>query len=256
MLAAALVYVRCGVAVFPCAVRGKAPATIHGYKDAMAKEVITRDRWHRIHGPRNIADSTGPLAADVLDVDVRADGDGWAACHRLKEAGLLAGAFALIRTRSGGAHVYFAGTWQHCGRLKEHHLDFKAQGGYVLLPPSFVTGEDGVSGAYEVIDLRPPTGATLDWEAAKRLLAPPRPAPVRGCGLQRGGRLDHLPDWVAQQAEGNRNAGLFWAACRAAEAGDQDVLAELVAAGVQAGLDQAEAERTVASAARTVRGGW
>jgi hypothetical protein len=31
-------------------------------------------------------------------------------------------------------------------------------------------------------------------------------------------------------ARGNRNDGLFWAACRAAEAGDETVLAELATA--------------------------
>jgi hypothetical protein len=67
--------------------------------------------------------------------------------------------------------------------------------------------------------------------------------------------VDHLPDWLVEQAKGNRNASLFWAACRAAEAGDQGVLGELVAAAVQAGLDEAEAQRTVASAVRTVSGG-
>jgi bifunctional DNA primase/polymerase-like protein len=257
LLAAALVYTACGVPVFPCAGYTKKPATIHGYKNAeVSEEEITRDRWRPRRGPRNIAMPTGSHTADLLDVDVRANGNGWAAASRLRDAGMLTGAMASIGTRwPGGRHLYFAGTWQSCGRLKAHHLDFKSGGGYALLPPSFVTGDDGVSGEYEVIDLRPPTGATLDWEAAKRLLVPPRPAPVRGYGPQRGGRVDHLPDWVAQQPEGNRNAGLFWAACRAAEAGDQEVLAELAGAAVQAGLDEAEAQRTIASAVRTVNGG-
>ena len=62
------------------------------------------------------------------------------AFHRLKRAGLLAGASAMVRTRSGGLHVYYAGTAQSCGSLTRHHLDFKAAGGYVLAPPSRVAG--------------------------------------------------------------------------------------------------------------------
>ena len=54
------------------------PATIHGYLNAMTEEEITRDQWHRIHGPRNIAMPAGAHTADVLDIDVRADGNGWA----------------------------------------------------------------------------------------------------------------------------------------------------------------------------------
>jgi hypothetical protein len=61
-----------------------------------------------------------------------------------------------------------------------------------------------------------------------------------------------LAGWVAGLPEGNRNDGLFWAACRAVEAGASD-LGELVAAAVNAGLPEREAWRTVASAERTVR---
>jgi hypothetical protein len=57
---------------------------------------------------------------------------------------------------------------------------------------------------------------------------------------------------VTGLGEGNRNAGLYWAACRAAR--DGDVLGQLVAAAVQAGLPEDEARRTVASAARKAAG--
>ena len=56
----------------------------------------------------------------------------------------------------------------------------------------------------------------LDWQAAARLLDPPRPVPARPHG-QATGDLGKLAAWVAAQREGNRNDGLFWAACRAAE---------------------------------------
>jgi hypothetical protein len=135
----------------------------------------------------------------------------------------------------------------------------------VLLPPSHVGGRP-----YTLIDQRPPTGRTFDWEGAKQLLSPPRlaqvrrprprssPPPiaqVRGPRPRSGGRVVHLPAWVVEQAEGSRNASLFWAACRAAETGDRGVLAELVVAAVRAGLDEVEAQRTVASAVRTVNDG-
>ena len=51
-------------------------------------------------------------AVDVLDVDIKPDGSGFAAFNRVKRAGLLTGASGLVRTRSGGLHVYFAGTAQ------------------------------------------------------------------------------------------------------------------------------------------------
>ncbi len=118
---------------------------------------------------------TGAPGPDVLDVDTRPDGNGWAALNQLKRAGLLTGARFLVQTRSGGLHVGFAGTGQPCGRLTRHHLDFKAQGGYIICPPSFVEADaNGPAGTYELLDHRPGTAA-LDWGKVTALLAPPRP---------------------------------------------------------------------------------
>jgi hypothetical protein len=260
ILESALWHASQGWPVGPCEVGGKAPLTRlcpHGVKNFTTRqqtiiEWFLGDRY----AVYNLAVATGAPGPDVLDVDVRPDGDGWAAFGRLKTAGMLAGAHRLVQTRSGGLHVYFAGTDQRCGRLKAEHLDFKSAGGYVLVPPSYVDrwhADDGVAGPYEPLDDRPQTGATFDWAGAVRLLRPPPAIPARQ--HRGGGSVAHLPGWVAQQPSGNRNNGLFWAACRVAEAGDEELLAELTDAGVQAGLDQAEAARTVASAVRTVSGG-
>ena len=67
--------------------------------------------------------------------------------------------------------------------------------------------------------------------------------------------LSHLPGWVASQPEGNRNHGLFWASCRAAEAGDTATLNSLASAARSAGLDEREIDRTIASAQRTATAG-
>ena len=56
---------------------------------------------------------------------------------------------------------------------------------------------------------------------------------------------------MGQQHEGNRNDGLFWAACRAAEAGDETVLAELATAARSTGLPDREIAATINSARRT-----
>jgi Bifunctional DNA primase/polymerase, N-terminal len=247
MLAAALAYAAAGWPVFPCEIGGKRPAVPRGFKAATTSRIQILNWWEGQYAGCNIGGLTGAPGPDILDVDVRADGSGWAAFNRLKRAGLLAGAFRLVRTPSGGLHVYFAGTAQRCGSLKAHHLDLKACGGYVLVPPSQVDGRP-----YQVTDERPPTGATFDWEAAKRMLAPPGPVRV---WTGRGGSVAHLRDWVAGQGPGNRNHGLYWAAMRAAEARDQDTLLRLADAAVSAGLDEAEAHRTITSAIRRVNGG-
>jgi hypothetical protein len=60
---------------------------------------------------------------------------------------------------------------------------------------------------------------------------------------------------VARQLEGNRDNALFWAACRAAEAGTPD-LTPLVDAAVSAGLPEVQARRTVRSARDTIARGF
>jgi hypothetical protein len=154
--------------------RGECGRQGHGFHDATTDPEVIQAWWARWPGA-NVAIRTGAPGPDVLDVDVRPDGDGWAAFNRLKRAGLLTGARALVGTRSRGLHVYFAGTGQPCGRLTRHHLDFKARGGYVLAPPSFVGADaNGPAGTYELIDHRSGT-AVLDWGKVTALLAPPRP---------------------------------------------------------------------------------
>jgi hypothetical protein len=239
MLRAALAYAGAGWQVFPCKPDQKAPDTAHGFKDATTDPAVIRRWWP---SARNVAIATGAPGPDILDIDVKPDGSGFAAFNRLKRAGLLAGARAIVRTPSGGLHVYFTGTGQPCGRLVRDFVDFKSSGGYVVAPPSVVGSK-----RYALLDHRRGADGRLDWQAVTRLLDPPKPAVKPG--RRDVGDLGKLVSWVAALKEGNRNGGLFWAACRAAETGHRD-LSELIAAAVHAGLSEDEARRTVTSAVR------
>jgi hypothetical protein len=250
LLEAALRYRSAGWPVFRCQPGKKIPVDgSAGFKDATTDLAKIRAWWRS--DPYNVAIPTGTATADVLDVDVKPDGSGWAAFSRLKRSGLLAGARAMVRTRSGGLHVYFAGTDQPCGRLPRHHLDFKASGGYVLVSPSFVDADDkGPAGAYELLDHRPGGGARLDWEAVRQLLEPRRSIRQRRPDSADSARL---VEWVARQNKpGDRHDPLKWAAFRLLEAGQLDdaVAADLVSASVAAGHDEADARRTVQSIRR------
>jgi hypothetical protein len=79
----------------------------------------------------------------------------------------------------------------------------------------------------------------------ERNLPRPRQSPASGHDLA------HLARWIAGQAEGNRNAGLFWAANRALEADPAADLSSLAAAARQAGLGDREITRTLDSARST-----
>jgi hypothetical protein len=254
MLAAALRYAGANWPVFPCMPGEKVPATRHGFLDATT-DTDKIAWWWRRDRERNVAIATGRPGPDVLDVDVRADGNGFAGLGRLRREGLLDGADAYVRTPSGGVHVYFAGFEQGNGRLPAHHLDFRSLGGYIVAPPSQVHGKrfELVSrreGRLEQGNLaggRPAEGqGGLDWAAVRRLLdpQPQRSLPWAGTGATDPSRL---AEWVARLPEGNRNDGLFWAASRALDSGVTD-LAELAEAARMTGLDAREIARTLASA--------
>ena len=63
--------------------------------------------------------------------------------------------------------------------------------------------------------------------------------------------LSHLTQWVASQAEGNRNAGLFWAANRVLDADPAADLSPL--SPPLAGLGEREITRTLDSARKSGR---
>ena len=240
-LAAALRYAQANWPVFPCILGEKIPATKHGFLDATTD--LDKITWWWARNPeRNVAIATGLPGPDVLDVDVHEDGNGFAAFNRLHREGLLNGASAYIRTPSGGLHAYLTGSEQGNGRLPHHHLDFRSKGGYVVAPPSQVSGT-----TYELVKQADGQGG-LDWAAVTRLLEPePRQRPQRS--EQRSTDAHRLAEWMARQHEGNRNDGLFWAANRALEAGLSD-LDELADAARSTGLDEREIARTLASARR------
>jgi hypothetical protein len=241
----ALAFAARGCPVLPCQRGQKTPAARHGVRDATTDPgQITA--WFGRHPDWNLAIATGAPGPDVLDVDQHGPaGNGYAAFAKLRHAGLLDGAAAYVRTPSGGLHVYFHGSDQRNGHLPAHHLDFRSRGGYILAPPSRVDGK-----TYQLIRTMDADGG-LDWATVTALLEPQRQAVRPQPHLEPGRDLSHLARWVAVQPEGNRNAGLFWAANRALDADPAADLSPLATAARQAGLDDREITRTLDSACRT-----
>jgi len=238
----ALAYAARGWPVFPCQDGQKIPATAHGYRDATTDPGQIAG-WFGRHPDWNLAIATGAPGPDVLDVDERGDaGSGYAAFRRLKAAGLLDGASAYVRTPSGGLHAYFTGSDQHNAHLPGWHLDFRSHGGYVLTSPSQIGGKP-----YQLVGTSGGRGG-LDWDAVIRHLQP-QPQALRPRHPQASRQdITGLARWVASQGEGNRNAGLFWAANRALDADPAADLSPLAAAARQAGLGDKEITRTLDSA--------
>jgi hypothetical protein len=199
-----------------------------------------------------VAIATGTPRVDVLDVDVRGAQSGWAALRRLREAGVVTAGAPVVRTPSGGVHLYFFGTDQRSGSLPNEHLDFRSAGGYVLVPPSSVTTQT-YSGDYSWVRPGMPC-ARLDWEAATALLRPsPPPQPVAHPPMHHPGRVwdvRTLAAAVEREQEGNRNRLLFWAFCEALRSGYD--LRPIAEAGVRGGQTVREVEATWRQAVRRI----
>ena len=118
-----------GLYAFPCRARGKEPLTEHGSKDATTDPDIIRAWWERLPDA-NIGIACGPSGIVVIDID---SDD---AVKVVKEMGLPHGPH--VRT-SQGWHVYTAADpvrplASRVGILPG--VDIRAQGGYVIAPPS------------------------------------------------------------------------------------------------------------------------
>ncbi|MDQ1203893.1 bifunctional DNA primase/polymerase [Microbacterium sp. SORGH_AS_0862] len=251
---AALTYAATGLAVFPCVPGGKQPLTERGYRDATTGARRIRG-WWAWQPQANIGIATGH-GLDVLDIDVHAAGDGYRILERLHRSDLVPGALAAVRTPSGGTHLYFPSdpdrpqrTWSR-GTM---HVDFRGTGGYVLAPPSTVTGPSRSAG-YTILTLNADP-RPVDGDRIRELLTPIRPRITTprsdAARLDAGG----LARWLGGAVEGNRNASLFWAACRLVEHGiDERAIHDLLDRPASAiGLGDPEVEATIRSAWRTVQ---
>ena len=244
--AAALTLARTGVRVFPCVPFVKRPLTTRGLHDATVDERQVR-AWWGTHPEANVAVPTGAPHMDVLDVDLRPGGDGSSGLAKIAGAGLLDDAHSLVRTPSGGLHVYFRGTTQRSTTFSGEFIDIKALGGYVLVPPSTVLTPTGRR-PYRLLDENPHAQGLLDQRAVRQVLTTStRRSSIRHISTPR--ELEALLAEVASAPEGTRNNTLYAAARRVASA-DPIATNRLREAGLTAGLSHAEVEKTIASALR------
>jgi hypothetical protein len=143
VLDAALDYARRGKLIFPCRA-DKRPFTEHGFKDATSDEQRVREWWHQCPEAL-IGMPTGSASGlVVIDVDMKESRDGETSLGALeRELGPLPATVEAL-TPSGGRHLYFRAPLDmaissSAGRLGVG-LDVRAEGGYVIVPPSRING--------------------------------------------------------------------------------------------------------------------
>lgn len=135
---AALRYAELGYPVFPCANGRKTPLTPRGFHDATT-DIGQIETWWKRWPSANVAIPTTGLI--VIDVD--GPENIWLADEPDRLLELASGCVAL--TPGGGRHYYFRqpdGITIRCqaGDLAPK-VDVRAEGGYVLVPPSVVSGK-------------------------------------------------------------------------------------------------------------------
>lgn len=253
---AAVRFAAAGVPVFPCVPGGKSPLTHEGFHEATTDLRRIRSWWQWMPAA-NIGVPTGAVSGvEVVDVDRKAAGSGFPAFERARRAGLVGGWLALVRTPSEGMHAYYPADSdrpQPSWGAAKARVDFRGAGGYVIVPPSMVEAADDLRAPYALIGGRQAKVSPVDAAALRELIAPrPAPAPYRQ-GASTPQDAQRLASWVAARGEGERNRGLFWAACRMAEAGasPEATHGTLGPAAEHAGLPPHEVAVTISSAYRT-----
>lgn len=246
-----------------CGSSGKHPRLEHGLYDGTTDPTQIR-RWWRWWPDANIGVATGTVL-DVCDIDTH---DGLRAVLDVLD---LAGPPGPLVRSGYGWHLWFAGTGLGNRTAMLPGVDWRGRGGYAVAPPSLhptgrrytfqrpFTGpvelpvcptslrriveppdrpppRPGASTVGEISDLDRYTRAALDSEIS-RILAAPRPVIHSGQRLVAGGRNTAL------------NLAAFRLGQLAAGGGiDQHtVWHQLTNAALDAGLDRAEAVRTITS---------
>lgn len=241
--------------VFPCRSEGekaKAPLTRNGLHDATLNRAQIKNWWQQYPNAA-IGIPTG-IVWDVLDVDTKGEHDGRLHLTRLNELGLLDGCKFVVKTPSGGWHLYFTARPGLTNKaVPDLGLDVRSKGGYVLAPPSYINDGDSSVGCYEQMgQTQGSNDEPLMWDLIMSCLRPVNrdtKKPVELLPSERRHSLGALREWLSHRVTGERNNSLHWAVCRCIEAGiDPHELVEV--ATVELGLGEDEVLLTINSALR------
>ena len=267
----ALILARAGWPVFPCRSsdegvfggRAKSPLIRGGFKGATTDEETVLGWWSKwpdaaIGMPTG--EATGVL---VIDVDNKDGRDGGASLRELEAKHSPLPATRRIRTPSGGEHLYFEmpeGLDIRCSTdTIGRGIDVRANGGYVIVPPSSLFDGDGsLIGHYEdTCDSLGAPAAAPAW-LIHLLMERPKPAKVapqssQTSALWAEAKLAEQCASVSDARRGSRNDTLNKAAFSVGQMIAMGALARgaageaLEAAAQVCGLGEMEARTTINS---------
>jgi hypothetical protein len=140
-----------GVPVFPCIPKGKRPATKNGFKDRTV-DVLLINRWWEENPEYNIGIVPADCGFAVVDLDGSKGLMSWR-----DEYDWQSPATQMVRTPSGGLHLYYIGNVRPSASKLGPGIDTRGEDSYALAPPSYVVEEKkGYEGPYVLEDDRAP----------------------------------------------------------------------------------------------------
>jgi putative DNA primase/helicase len=142
---AALAYARLGAPIFPCSADTKQPLTKSGFKAASTNPAEVTNWWRE--WPRAMIGMPTGRASGVLviDIDAASETEACEQLQRLRDRLGTLPACPVVRTPSGGMHLWFdwapetaLGNRTNILRAAKgaKGIDVRGEGGYVILPPS------------------------------------------------------------------------------------------------------------------------
>ena len=245
---AAIEYAKRGLAVFPLAERDKVPCIAGGFKNATTDPEQIAAFWK--HRPNaNIGIATGGMSGGLVVIDCDYDEargeDGMRTVRSFEAANGEFPDSACVSTPRGGEHLYFLTDEPFdCSVNSDEGVDIRADGGYVVAPPSIH-----------------PNGGMYEWDmdiddygiqkADASVLAF-----IRKLQGEKKGRHFVMPETIGK---GERNDTIFKLACSMQSKGEQDemIYAYCIATNnvkCKPPLSNAEVEKIVEQALRYQKG--
>jgi hypothetical protein len=251
---------RCGCGMSDCPSPGKHPLTRRGVKDATTDARVIAGWWRR-WPDANLALATG-AASGVVVIDVDPP-RGELSLTLLKNAGFVLPETATVRTGSGGLHLYFAAPYLPLGNsagrlpgvgLELPGIDLRADGGYVVAPPSVHVAGSGYVWLQPEVELAEGPPWLAPTEQVPRTAPASSPVAPSGSSTPYGlaalsGELEEL----RSAPVGTRNYTLNRCAFRlgrlvaGGELNETEVIEALRAQALARGLSPREIERTISS---------
>lgn len=191
----AMFYAQNNIKTFPVKKQGKSPLCPKGFKDATIDKVVLQE-WNKKFPDCNIGIPTGQIN-NIFVVDV----DGEQGIESLNHLELIYGKLDAPTVKTGkGKHLYFKmpeNVELKCSTSKiADHIDIRANGGYVVAPPSI--HENGHQYTWENFIPNQGFPEAPSWLISLITNAEKQPLPVSG-----------VLEEIASAPEGERNDTLY-----------------------------------------------